>query len=207
VRETDSLHELIKMIGNGDRTAFEELYTRMHQPLYKKLMYQSRYAITKEDAEDIVQNTFVKINLYASRYNGLYTEASARSWMYTIAFHEAERIVKLNRKFVNSIDDDDSDDGLPAVPGGSRRKSGLIQEGRQSVEEHVERSILFDSISSNIQWLAVEERNMLTLRFDSDLTFEQIGREIGRSKPRAKQVVDGVLAKIRKAIGADGSRR
>jgi len=203
VRDTDSLHELIKMIGNGDRTAFEALYARMHQPLYKKLMFQSKYPITEEDAEDIVQNTFIKVAEYASRYNGLHTEASAKSWMYTIAINEAARVVKLNRRFVNSIDDDNSDDGDPAVPGGSRRTYGLIQEGRRSVEEQAENSIFFKSISSNIQRLSFEERNMLILRFENEFTFEQIGHEIGRTKPRAKQIIDGVVAKIRKALGLD----
>jgi DNA-directed RNA polymerase specialized sigma subunit len=47
---------------------------------------------------------------------------------------------------------------------------------------------------------------MLILRFEDELTFEEIGHEIGRTKPRAKQIIDGLVGKIRKAIGVDPSR-
>ncbi len=208
--ENCSLHDLIKMIGNGDPTAYKALYERMRQPLWNKLMWKYKRSITKEDAEDIVQNTFIKIAHYASRYNGLHTEASARNWINKIAFSEAIKIVKMNKRLSNSIDS--HGDGYQpeydsAVPDGSRQPSGLIQKGRRTVEEHAERSISVKEISSNFQRLTVEERNMLILRFEDDLTFEQIGNEIGRTKPRAKQIIDGLVSKIRKAIGVDPSRR
>ena len=206
--ENHSLHDLIRMLGDGDPTAFDALYARMRQPLYNKLMWKYKYSLTKEDAEDIVQNTFIKITLYASRYNGLHTEASARNWMYKIASSEAIKIIKKSKRLLNSIDD--HGDGYQsernsAVPDGSRNTFGLIQEGRHSVEERAERSISLKEISSSVQHLTVEERKMLTMRFEDGLTFEEIGHEIGRTKPRAKQIIDGLVGKIRKAIGVDPS--
>jgi len=208
VTENHSLHDLIRMLGDGDPTAFDALYARMRQPLYNKLMWKYKYSLTKEDAEDIVQNTFIKITLYASRYNGLHTEASARNWMYKIASSEAIKIIKKSKRLLNSIDD--HGDGYQsernsAVPDGSRNTFGLIQEGRHSVEERAERSISLKEISSSVQHLTVEERKMLTMRFEDGLTFEEIGHEIGRTKPRAKQIIDGLVGKIRKAIGVDPS--
>ncbi|MBI5962263.1 MAG: sigma-70 family RNA polymerase sigma factor [Chloroflexi bacterium] len=205
--ENQSLHELIRMIGNGDPTAFDALYARMCQPLYKKLMWKYKYSLTKEDAEDIAQNTFMKIRLYASRYTGLHTEASAKSWIYKIAFSEAIKIIKMSKRLSNSIDDDG--DGYQsertAVAGGSRSRFGLIQEGRRSVEERAEISISIKEISSSVQYLTVEEQKMLTMRYEEELTFEEIGQAIGRTKPRAKQIIDELIRKIRKAIGVDTS--
>jgi RNA polymerase sigma factor (sigma-70 family) len=197
------------MIGNGDPTAHEALYERMRQPLCNKLMWNHRNSLTKEDAEDIVENTFMKIVQYASSYKGLHTEASARNWMYKIAFSEAIKVIKMNKRLSNTIDD--PGDGTQAernsaVPDGSRRTFGSIQEGRRTVEERAERSISMKEISSSFQRLTVEERNMLILRFEDELTFEEIGHEIGRTKPRAKQIIDGLVGKIRKAIGVDPSR-
>ena len=209
--ENCSLHELIKMIGTGDNpTAYETLYERMRQPLCDKLMWHYGRSLTKEDAEDIAQNTFIKIERHASSYKGLHTEASARNWMYKIAFSEAIKVINMSKRLSNTIDD--HGDGTQsernsAVPDGSRRRFGLIQEGRRTVEERAERSIFMKEISSSFQRLTVEERNMLILRFDDELTFEEIGHEIGRTKPRAKQIIDGLVGKIRKAIGVDPSRR
>lgn|GEM_PF-6197355 len=208
MKDTDSLHELIKMIGNGDPTAFDELYARMRQPLCNKLMWKYKYSLTMEDAEDIVQNTFIKITQYASRYNGLYTEASARNWMYKIAFSEAIRIIKMSKRLSNSLDDHGDgyqSERTSAVPDGSRHTIGLIQEGKRTVEERAERSIMLKGIFSSARHLTVAEQNMLVLRFEDGLTFEQIGHEIGRTKPRAKQIIDGLVSKIRKSIGVDPS--
>ena len=207
--ENQSLHELIRMIGNGDPTAFDALYARMRQPLVTKLMWNYRHSLTKEDAEDIVQNTFIKITQYASRYNGLHTEASAKSWMYKIAFSEAIKIINVSKRLSSSIDDESGthSERNSAVPDGSRRSSGSTQEGKRSVEEHAEKSISLKKVSSSVKRMTVEEQKMLTLRFEDEFTFEQIGKEIGRTKPRAKQIIDGLVGRIRKAIGAEPSQR
>jgi RNA polymerase sigma-70 factor (ECF subfamily) len=209
VTDTYSLHELVKMIGNGDPTAFDALYERMRQPLVKKLMWNYTRSLTKEDAEDIVQNTFIKITQYASRYNGLHTDASAKSWIYKIASSEAIKTIKTNKRLSNSMDDESGyhSERNSAVPDGSRRSNGSTQEGRRFVEEHAEKSISLKNVSSSIKNLTVEEQKMLTLRFEDQLTFEEIGHEIGRTKPRAKQIIDGLVEKIRKAIGVDPSQR
>jgi len=39
------------------------------------------------------------------------------------------------------------------------------------------------------------------LRFSNGYTFEEIGRQIGRTKPRAKQIIDGLIEKIRRITG------
>jgi len=197
------------MIGNGDPTAFDALYARMRQPLCKKIKWKYGHSLTKEDAEDIVQNTFIKIALYASRYHGLYTEASAKSWMYKIASSEAIKTIKMSEKISSSLDDheDEFQSERTAVAGGSRRKNDSFQKGRRSVEEYAERSISIQEINSSVQRLTVEEQKMLAMRYEEERTFEEIAQEIDRTKPRAKQIVDKVIGKIRKAVGVDPKRR
>jgi RNA polymerase sigma factor (sigma-70 family) len=206
VTENHSLHNLIRMMGNGDPTAFNTLYTMMRQPLCNKLLWKYRSSLTKEDVEDIVQNTFVKVQLYASRYNGLHNDASAKNWMYKIANSEALKIINMNKRLSNTIDD--HGDGYhsernSAVPESNRHSSGSIQEGRHSVEEQVERSLTLKEVDTYVKNLPPQEQWMLARRFDDQCTFEQIGDEIGRTKPRAKQIIDGLVGKIRKSMGLD----
>lgn len=66
------------MMGNGDPTAFNVLYMKMRQPLYDKMWWKYRHTLTKEDVEDIVHNTFLKVQLYAARYNAVCTMMPAR---------------------------------------------------------------------------------------------------------------------------------
>ena len=44
---------------------------------------------------------------------------------------------------------------------------------------------------------------LLSLRFVFEYTFEQIGHEIGRTKVRAKQIIDALIEKIRRSVGVD----
>ena len=48
---------LIRAFKNGDQKAFEKLFERYHKKLYAYLM---RLLNSKEDAEEIVQESFIK---------------------------------------------------------------------------------------------------------------------------------------------------
>ena len=202
--ENDSLHELIKMIGNGDPMAFDTLYMTMRQPLCKKILWKYGPTLTKEDAEDAVQNAFLKIRQYASTYNGCHTEASAHQWINQIVFREALKILNANRRLSNSLDDPDGTEIDDAVPERSHAKGDLYWEGERSVEERIEMKITLEKIFSSIhQRFTAEEQNMLKMRFVLDYTFEQIGRAIGKTKVRAKQIIDALVERIRVFVGVD----
>ncbi len=206
--DNHSLHDLIKMIGNGDPMAFDSLYMKMRQPLCNKILWKYSPTLTQEDAEDAIQNTFLKIRQYASGYNGRHTEASAHQWINQIAFSEALKIIKANKYLSNSLDDSNGaknkSEYASAVPERSQVKGDLYREGKRSVEEHVEMRILLDKIFSSIhQRFTAEEQNMLKMRFVLDYTFEQIGQAIGRTKVRAKQIIDALVERIRLLIGVD----
>lgn len=206
--DKSSLHDLLKRTGNGDTTAFELLYDRMRQTLCDKVTWQYRN-LTREDAEDIVQNAFVNIARHASQYKGMQGEASAQAWMKQIVFREALRFIRADKNLTNMPDDESGypATGSRAVPDGSRRRYGSTQEGRRSVEEQVERKLSLDGVFSSARKLSAKERRVFNMRFEEERTFEEIGREIQRTKPRAKQIVDGIVAKIRKSLGKGPPRR
>ena len=206
--ENHSLHDLIKMIGNGDPMAFDTLYVTMRQPLCKKILWKYSPTLTEEDAEDAVQNAFLKIRQYASSYKGRHNEASAHQWINQIAVSEALKIIKANKRLLNSLDDSNGagnkSEYASAVPERSHVKGDLYWEGKRSVEERVEMKITLEKIFSSIhQRFTAEEQNMLKMRFVLDYTFEQIGQAIGRTKVRAKQIIDALVERIRLLIGVD----
>lgn len=206
--DKSSLHDLLKRTGNGDTTAFELLYDRMRQPLCDIVTWKYR-TLTQEDAEDVVQNAFIKISLHADQYRGMRDEASAKGWMKQIVLREALKVIDMDKRLTDMPEDEN---GYPAtdsraVPDGSRRRYGSTQEGRRSVEEQVERKISLDGVLSSARKLSAKERSVFNMRFEEERTFEEIGREIHRTKPRAKQIVDGIVAKIRNSLGGRPPRR
>ena len=206
--DNHSLHELIKMIGNGDPIAFDTLYMMMRQPLCNKLLWKYGPSLTLEDAEDAVQNTFLKIRQYASSYRGIHTDASAHQWINQIIFSEALKMVKANNRLSNSMDDpygtENKSEYASAAPERSHVNGDLYREGKRSVEERVEIKITLEKIFSSIhQRFTAEEQNMLKMRFVLDYTFEQIGHVIGKTKVRAKQIIDALIERIRIFVGVD----
>lgn len=209
MEKNDSLHNLLLRLGNGDPSAFDALYVRMREPLCNKILSKYGSTLSMEDAEDAVQNAFIRIKHHASGYNGKYNEASAHKWLNTIVFHEAFKMVEASKRISISLDDDkdgtyDFAQNKDAVPEGSPYKSDLYREGSRSVEDHAERAILLGKVLAGAQQcLTVEEMRLLSMRFSFEYTFEQIGCEIGKTKVRAKQIIDALIERIRKSIGVD----
>ena len=70
--------ELMQRVGQGDREAFEELVRRYYQPV---LNYAIRFLDDPEGAEDIVQETFLRLLQAAPRWR---RRAKFSTYFYTI---------------------------------------------------------------------------------------------------------------------------
>lgn len=209
MEKNDSLHSLILRIGSGDPSAFDALYMKMRDSLCNKILAKYGFILSKEDAEDAVQNAFIRIEHHAPGYYGKYNEASAYKWVNTIVFHEASKMAAAGKRLFDSFDDDP--DGAVsfgknnhAVPERSSYTSDLYWEDKRSVEDHAERAILLRKVlASAEQCLTVEEMRILAMRYVFEYTFEQIGHEIGKTKARAHQIIGDLIEKVRKSIGVD----
>jgi RNA polymerase sigma factor (sigma-70 family) len=186
------------MVGDGDQEAFSELYNRLRRPVFDHILNKYGSTLSKEDAEDIVHTTFTIVQSKSHTFRGLNNDFSARGWIYKIARSQASKMLKVYKRTSISLDDD-SDDGF-AAPERSSRWSDINWEGEESVEERaINRSFLQKIFSAGI--LSNEEWEIIELRYKKGYTFEQIGSHYGKTKPRAKQRHDGILAKIRRALG------
>lgn len=193
-----ALSELIWMVGAGDQEAFSELYNRLRRPVFDHILKTYGSTLSKEDAEDIVHSTFIIIQSKARTFRGLNNDYSAKGWVNKIARSQASRMLKAYKRTSISLDDD-SDDGS-AAPERSSRWSDINWEGEESVENRaINRSVLKKVFSDGT--LSSEELEIIELKYKKEYTFEQIGSHYGKTKPRAKQRHDSVIAKIRSRLG------
>ncbi len=91
-----SEQELLIDLQNGNSEALGELYSRLAKNIYS-LAYQ--IVKNKEDAEEVLQDCFVKLNDNIARYNPKI--AGARAYIYTIAREYAKE--NLDRKKLKQI--------------------------------------------------------------------------------------------------------
>lgn len=82
--------ELVRLAKDGDSVAFENLAERNYTLVYK-ISY--KWCGTKEDAEDITQEVFIKLarNIFSFK-----EESTFQTWLYRMAINTAKDFTKVN---------------------------------------------------------------------------------------------------------------
>jgi RNA polymerase sigma-70 factor (ECF subfamily) len=84
---------LMQRIRHGDTRAFATLVSRYSRPL---MLFVGRIVAQQEDAEDVVQNTFVAAYEHLKDYDP--QRASLHTWLQRIAYHEALHHLRRRRR-------------------------------------------------------------------------------------------------------------
>jgi len=94
--------QLIERIRNGEMNLFSELVLRYQNKLFA---YVYRLVGHKEEAEDVLQEIFIKVY---KNLNSFEADRKFSSWIYRISHNEAINFLKKNRKvLVLYYEDDD----------------------------------------------------------------------------------------------------
>jgi RNA polymerase sigma-70 factor (ECF subfamily) len=97
--------ELVIAAKSGDEPAFETLFKRYQPRIFALAL---RYTRVREDAEDIVQQTFLKAFVHLHRFEG---KAALCTWLTSIAINEALMLLRRGRvQREVPIDDLDGDE-------------------------------------------------------------------------------------------------
>ena len=99
--ELTAEEELVAAAKGGDEVAFETLFKR-HQR--KILALAFRYTRVREDAEDILQQTFQKAFLHLQTFEG---KSSLSTWLTRIAINQALMLLR-SRRGLREVPIDDS---------------------------------------------------------------------------------------------------
>ena len=144
----------------------------------------------------------------AATYRGDHNTSSAWKWLYTLVRNEALRLVHAYNRYSqdnNAPHDTDIEDTLPV----SKRnlfQGELPEEGGRYVENEALKQAILDQVLQYVGTLPTQDRTVFYLRFVQNYTLEQIGRQIGRTKVRVKQIVDSLVKRIRQKLGVDLSQ-
>ncbi len=137
--------------------AFQKLLQQYQKPLYNHIR---NIVLNHDDADDVLQNTFVKVFQYLGKFKG---ESKLFSWMYRIATNEALTFLKQKAK-----------------------KSGVSSEALQSrVIENLKTDVYFDGNEIEIKLqkaiLTLPEKQQLIFRmkYFQELKYEEISEILG----------------------------
>ncbi|MCL2071461.1 MAG: sigma-70 family RNA polymerase sigma factor [Oscillospiraceae bacterium] len=161
------LDKAVSDLANGDRSAFSRIYD-----LSGRLIFSVAYAVVGnyQDAEDVMQDTFLEINKYIHDYKG----SGAKAWILTMARHRAIDIVR-KRKPHFDLDD-------------------FAESPFLSANDDYSRLEVNDMLSR----LTEDERQIITYRIYGKLPHREIAEIMGITEANAQKKYRRTIEKLRK---------
>ena len=150
-QEKNEINQLFEEFKSGNKEVLEEIYNK-----YQKVIFGIAFGIlkNKDDAEDIVQLVFIKLHTLD---NSKLPENNIPSWLYTITKNETLQFL---RKQKNNIDLDSIYD-------------------LEAPNSEINKLIAQETYNKLISNLSSKEKEIVSLKIISNLSFEQISEILG----------------------------
>ncbi|MEC5166052.1 RNA polymerase sigma factor (sigma-70 family) [Flavobacterium sp. PL11] len=155
--EQEFIQELLN--SKTQNQAFKRLIKEYQKPLYNQIR---NIVLNHDDADDVLQNTFIKIYQNLKNFKG---ESKLFSWMYRIATNEALTFLKHKAK-----------------------KSGISSEALQNkIIDNLEADVFFDGdeiqikLQKAIILLPQKQQLIFKMKYFEELKYEAISEILGTS--------------------------
>jgi RNA polymerase sigma-70 factor (ECF subfamily) len=164
---------LVVAAKNGDEQAFETLFKRHQRKILRIVL---RYAHVREDAEDIVQQSFQKAFVHLCKFEG---KSSFSTWLTRIAINEALMFLR-SIGAVREVPIDDTNDADGSAGGFEIPDSSPDPEASYL---RLERAQILSETLGNLR---PGMRKAIELRELAELSTEETARLMGVSVPAVK---------------------
>ena len=175
--------ELMERLARGDRDALTPLVERHHRRLYRIAL---GYLRQREDALDVVQETFVKVFQAASRWDG---SADAGPWLSRVTVNLSidrwRRNKRRGQTFSPLVEGDHLDVLADHGPAPDRGVAG-----RESGER----------LAVALRALPERQRAVVVLRHYQELSLEEIATTLGMSLGTVKSSLHRALHRMRDTL-------
>ena len=167
--------DIVRRLQDDDtrNAAFTDIVNAYKESLYWQIR---RMVLNHDDADDILQNTFIKA------WNGIATfrgESKLGTWLYRIATNETLNFLERQRHTTSSLD---ADDGYAA----SLLQSDPYFDGDQTQLQ----------LQQAIEQLPAKQRQVFTLKYYDEMKYEDMSLVLGTSVGALKASYHHAVRKI-----------
>jgi RNA polymerase sigma-70 factor (ECF subfamily) len=188
------LEESLAAARAGSREALGQVLSQYHYYLLQVARRQlARDLQAKGDASDLVQETFLEAQRFFDRFEG-HSGAELRAWLRCVLVHQT---AKVGRRFrttqkrrlarevrLGSSDPLAATECLPPANVPSPSAHLMARERQELLLRALER-------------LPEDYRHVMVLRYQQELTFEEIGREMRRSADAVRMLWARALERLK----------
>lgn len=180
----DSIEEDIRRVQAGEVERFEPIVEAYQKQIY---IYSCRMLGCKQDAQDAVQDIFIKA---FTKIGSFEAKSAFSSWLYKIAYHHCLNMLRKRNV---------------------RLRVGRLIRGAgvtDSPEQTLERGWFSEPLEYAVSKLSGEERNLLVLRVFEDKPFAEIAEILDKSEGAVKKkymrMRDKLVRLMEEKGGAEG---
>ena len=179
-------HLLVAAAKSGDAAAFEELVERYERKIFRLTMNITR---NKEDAEDAMQDAFMKSYSHLKDFDG---DSRFYTWLVRIAANEALMRLRKRRPNQFSIDEpiQGEEDLMPVE----------LEDWGPSPEQRFAQTEMREILSGVIDDLEPDYRTVFALRDVEELSTEETAKALGISVPAVKSRLLRARLKLRQKL-------
>jgi len=175
--------ELMGRVAAGDRDALGPLMERHHVRIYRIAL---AYLRDRDEAQDAVQETFVKAYQGAARWDG---SAEVAPWLARIAVNNAiDRYRRARRRLASETPLDEADHG-------ERIAAGSPSPERRAMDREAG-----ERISAALRGLPDRQRAVVVLRLYEDMNLEDIAQTLDMSLGTVKSSLHRALRRMREGL-------
>ena len=176
--------ELIARFQRGQPRAFEALYDR-----YKDYVYRVAFFITRnrEEAEDAVQEAFLDLLKALPNYD-VAGPARFETWLYRVTVNRTR--MRLRRKRLPSEEWDDVEAHLERLPSASSKRPEAVLLDRERA----------GSLWRAVDRLSEEHRVVVLLRYRQGLAYKEIAEVLGLRPGTVKSRLYNAHRKLRRLV-------
>lgn len=179
MEEKDFIKKLLNPKTQNE--AYQQLLSDYQRPLYSHIR---NIVLNHDDADDVLQNTFVKVFQHLKKFNG---DSKLFSWMYRIATNEALTFMSQKAK-----------------------KQGLTSEALQSkIVDNLKADSFFDGdeiqlkLQKAISLLPEKQQLVFKMRYFEEIKYEDLSEILGTSVGALKASYHHAVKKIENFMSAN----
>lgn len=181
---------VVEQARKGSEAAYRELLTRYERPVFSLIFRMVR---DRETAEDLAQETFIKVLNNLDRYS---PEFKFSSWLFKIANNLT--IDHLRRRRVDTISIEGAPDAVTAES--AKATSISVVSANESPLEELESRELGTAIERAIGKLRPEYRACIMLRHVEDKSYEEIAEIVKLPLGTVKTYIHRARHELRAAL-------